>query len=325
MNGFRKRLLKAATVMAIVIAACSIFCGCKTSKNKEQQEAYRQYGINCMKNGDYEEAIKAFQNALDQSIGGVGDVEIDVCLYKAKAQYLSGDIQAAEATYTALIDYKEYTEGYFQRANLYFAIGEKEKGLADLKKAVEKAENNYDIYIGAYELLKKNNYGDNPEEYLKTALAIKGSEGIDFLKKGRIYMLIEDNEQAIENLTKAAEKGEAQANFYLAQVYASTGEEKLSEACFEEYTKSGVASGNDLCAMSEALMAGGDFNTARQYLEAAQDMNDASDLKAIRKNLIICCENLGDFTTAKTLIQAYVKDYPDDEDAAKEKVFLETR
>ena len=40
--------------------------------------------------GNYEDAIKAFQNALNQSLRKVGEKEIDICFYKAQAQYLSG-------------------------------------------------------------------------------------------------------------------------------------------------------------------------------------------------------------------------------------------
>ena len=32
------------------------------------------------------------RQALDQSVGSVGAEELDICYYKAKAQYLSGDV-----------------------------------------------------------------------------------------------------------------------------------------------------------------------------------------------------------------------------------------
>ena len=54
-------------------------------------------------------------------------------------------------------------------------------------------------------------------------------------------------------------------------------------------------------------------------------MPDATDLATIRKNTIICYENLGDFEKAKSLMEAYVADYPDDEEAKKDYTFLKTR
>ena len=49
--------------------------GCGTKDTKEQ-DAYRQYGITCMESGKYEDAVKAFQNALGESIGHIGEKEL---------------------------------------------------------------------------------------------------------------------------------------------------------------------------------------------------------------------------------------------------------
>ncbi len=320
-----KRIYKILVVSGIALCICMAIAGCKSSKNKEQQEAYRQYGISCMKSGNYEEALKAFQNALDQSIGGVGDSEVDICLYKAKTQYLSGDTKGAKETYDALINYKGYASAYYQRGCFYFVQGENKKGLADFEKAIEKDSKNYELYIGVYETLTNSGYGKNPENYLKTALKIKGSKAYDLMMKGRIYMLLGDYDKAITNLKEAVDKDEQQANFYLAQVYAAKGDDKQSDACFKEYTKSGDASADDLASMAETLMEKEDYETAKQYLEAASSMKDVTDLQTIKKDIIICYENLSDYDKARKLMESYIKDYPNDEDAQKDYTFLKTR
>lgn len=320
-----KKFYKSLIVLCVFISICSMVSGCKSSKNKEKQEAYRQYGINCMKNGEYEEALKAFQNALDQSIGGIGETEIDICMYKAKTQYLSGDFEGAKETYSALIDYKEYPEAYYQRGCYYFVMGDSDKGMADFKKAMEKDSNNYELYIGVYETLKKYGNTDEAAQYLGKVLEMKGNGSYDLMMKGRAYLLLEDYDQSATDLKKALEKGEKQANFYLAQVYAQKGDEAASAAYFEEYTKSGVAKSSELCVMAEALMGREDYETAKTYLEAAAAMPDATELQVIRKNTIICYENLGDFAKAKELMDSYVTDYPDDEDAKRDYTFLKTR
>ena len=84
---------KLAIICASVLLATTLTgCGEKTDT---EQEAYRQYGINCLENGDYDDAVEAFQKALDQAVG-VGAVEIDTCLYKAQAQYMAGDTDVTE-------------------------------------------------------------------------------------------------------------------------------------------------------------------------------------------------------------------------------------
>ena len=311
--------------VCVGLIICMTFAACGNSKNMEQQQAYRQYGINCMKKGDYEDALKAFQNALDQSVGGIADTEIDICLYKAKAQFLSGDVEAAKETYKALIDYKGYPEAYYQRGCLYFAIGKNDKAMKDFKAAVREDDDNYELYIGISETLNKYGCTDQAQEYLQKALNIKGSKSHDLMMKGRVYLLLADYDNAIKNLTQAVEKDEKQANFYLAQVYAAKGDEKTSNQFFEEYTKSGVASADDLSAMAQTHINNGDYQTAKQYLEAAVEMKDASDLASIKKNTIICYEKLGDFGNAKKLMEAYINDYPDDEEAKRDYTFLKTR
>ena len=56
-----KRILIICTV-AVCIAGCG-------KKDNKEQDALRTYGINCLASGDYEEAIEAFQGALDQNVG----------------------------------------------------------------------------------------------------------------------------------------------------------------------------------------------------------------------------------------------------------------
>lgn len=81
----KKRII--SVLLATVFALSVIGCGTKDTK---EQDAYRQYGITCMESGKYEDAVKAFQNALGESIGHIGEKELDICFYKAKAQALDG-------------------------------------------------------------------------------------------------------------------------------------------------------------------------------------------------------------------------------------------
>ena len=98
----KKRII--SVLLATVFALSVIGCGTKDTK---EQDAYRQYGITCMESGKYEDAVKAFQNALGESIGHIGEKELDICFYKAKAQALDGKTKDALATYNAIIKYNK--------------------------------------------------------------------------------------------------------------------------------------------------------------------------------------------------------------------------
>ena len=89
--------MKKIKYMAVVLATGLLLAGCEEDETQNNKDAYRQIGINCMQEGDYEGAIDAFQNALDQSLAVVGEEEIDTCYYKAAAQYAAGKKEDAIA------------------------------------------------------------------------------------------------------------------------------------------------------------------------------------------------------------------------------------
>lgn len=64
----------------------------------------------------------------------MGAEELDICYYKAKAQYLSGDVDGAIDTYTAIIDYNKDSDAYYLRGCIYFAKNDTDKGLKDLRR-----------------------------------------------------------------------------------------------------------------------------------------------------------------------------------------------
>ena len=71
-----------ALTLTVVLTA-GMLTGCGSGDKAKDKDAYRQYGINCIENGSYDDAVDAFQKALDQSVGSVGAEELDICYYKA--------------------------------------------------------------------------------------------------------------------------------------------------------------------------------------------------------------------------------------------------
>ena len=70
----REAIMKKIKYMAVVLATGLLLAGCEEDETQNNKDAYRQIGINCMQEGDYEGAIDAFQNALDQSLAVVGEI-----------------------------------------------------------------------------------------------------------------------------------------------------------------------------------------------------------------------------------------------------------
>lgn len=66
---------------------------------------------------------------------------------------------------------------------------------------------------------------------------------------------------------------------------------------------------------------------ALNYYRLGMSAEDCSKelMQEFQYNEIVACEQLGDFESAKVLLEDYLKEYPEDERAIKEAKFLETR
>ena len=316
----KKRII--SVLLAAVFALSVIGCGTKDTK---EQDAYRQYGITCMESGKYEDAIKAFQNALGESIGHIGEKELDICFYKAKAQVLDGKTKDALATYDAIIKYNKDARAYYLRGDLYMDMGEEKKGRADFESAVQHGKKNYEIYIGIYESLSRHEKKDEGQKYLSAAMEIKGDKPEDELYKGRISYLLGENKDAISYLEKAKEHKQMLASYYLGLAYEANGDKEKAKKCIVEYIKSGAATSYDLYELGMQEMQDGNYKNALTYFNSGLELEKVPNKQNLMKSAIAAYEYSGDFDSAKKMMKEYLKAYPDDEEAKHENTFLETR
>lgn len=298
--------------------------GCGREKTSDQI-SYRKYGINCIEAGKYEEAVSALQKALDESVGGIGELELDICMYKAKAQYLMGDIASAEETYTAVIEYNNSADAYYLRGCMYFATGDTAKAAEDFANAVKEDKNNIELYVGIVENFKKYQCEEKAAEYIKKATEIKCKKADDYMQMGRIYILSGDYDAAVKSLNTAIEEGQVKANFYMGQAYAAKGDDTLAQTFYEEYIAKGEADSYELFEIGKSQMSKEDFATAVTYFKAALELEEVPNKQAVLRNLAISYEKMGDFASARDTMAEYVKLYPEDDEAKEEYTFLQTR
>lgn len=317
-----KKIVYLVTILTFTMLFCT---GCNNKEREEEQRQLRINGITFMENGKYEEALEEFQSALELSLGKVGEEEIDICFYKAEAQYRTGDVEGAMETYTSIIDFNESVEAYFLRGNLYYSLGEEENALKDYTAAIEKEPQEYDLYMGIYETLMSHGKEKEAHGYLNHALEIKGDSAFDKMQKGRINFLLGENDTAITLLEEAAEGKEVQALYYLAEAYTKVGNEEAAKKNMRAYMETGVSDSYDLFQIAQEELGNGNYAMALECLTTALEMDKVPNKQIIMKNLIMIYEELSDFETAKAVLKEYVKEYPDDEEAKRELTFLETR
>jgi len=316
-----KKIIYTAIIATFVLLLCT---GCGNERKEDQREL-RLEGITLMESEKYEEALEKFQEALDLSLGKVGDTEMDICFYKAEAQYKLGNLEDAMATYTAIIDFNKDARAHFLRGNLYYSLGEEENALKDYAAAIEQEKKDYEIYIGVYEALLSHDKEKEAQDYLNKALEIKGNSAYDKMQKGRINYLLGENDAAVSLLEEAAKGKEKQAFYYLAEIYSLLGDEASAKSNMNAYLESGIADSYGLFSIANDELAKGNYDMVIECLTGALQLEKVPNKQIIMKTLVIAYEKKLDFASAYELMTEYVESYPDDEEAKRELTFLETR
>ena len=87
---FSHRLLRTMKTAVWIGCLSLLLTGCG-----QTVEELRLQGIDLVEKGKYEEAIATLDEAMERSKGRVGEEQYDILLYKAEAEYMLGDYDAA--------------------------------------------------------------------------------------------------------------------------------------------------------------------------------------------------------------------------------------
>ena len=316
----RKRLILLSLILTMSV---SMF-GC--GKYNQSEIELRDEGVEALDSGDYDNAIDLFNQALGKSIGKVTDLEIDINYYKAAAQFKAGYFEDAAKTYTYLIKYdKDNYEAYFLRGSIYADEGEIGEAITDYDAAVAIDEKNYLLYIQIYENLNALGYTDQGLVYLNDALQVTDKSANGKYYKGRIYYLLGQTSEATSNLQAAVDKEIIEAKLYLAKIYQDAGEYDKAQALLTEYAESDEVTSDALATLGDIELAGGNYENALGYYQAGLTLDSIDNMPALMKGQVAALEKLDRYSEAKDILTQYLEIYPDDEEAEKELIFLQTR
>ena len=316
--------------LALVLTSGLMLAGCGEERT-ENALAYRKIGMNAMAEGNYAEAIDNFQLALDQSRGQIRNLELDICMQKAEALYLNDQAAEAIAVCDAVLDYdKSYANAYYLRGNLYLQQGDPDKALADYEQAAKYADADYEIFIQLYVNLDRAGMKTEGEKYLGQALELRGKGRYHLTNRGYIYYLMGDYEQAKEQLLQAVaieqkEGEDDKAELYLAQTAEQQGDEQTATKYYKAYAENHSDDSIVLEELGNMAMEKGDYADACAYYRKGLETTNPSNEQLLRRGEIAALEQMYEFELAKEKMSQYVLDYPEDEQAAREYLFLKTR
>ena len=312
--------MAALAAMAVALAA-----GCASGASDDKELAYRAKGISAMEAADFDNAAKNFQKALDQHVGGITDLELDICYYKALSQFKAGDIGDSIETYTSIIDYDEKnTDAYYLRGNVYLKAGKTEQAISDFDKALNLTEDYGKMATEMASALIDAGEAEKAKAYLNKVLSQESGEDAAYYQ-GVAYYLMEDYENAVKKLSACISGGNSDGYVMLAQSYVAQGQSANAASAIESYLSKNEADAGALNISGCIYLQNEKYDKAIKEFDKALELNDDNYNKEIQKNRISAYEHKGDYDTAFELIKQYIGLYPDDADAVREKKFIKTR
>ena len=249
----------------------------------------------------------------------------DILSYRAAA-YLK-----TKAYDEAMADCQSIAESYDMDADLYFLTGKValamdsyEEASADFEQAYGE-DATYDMALRIYGVYLDKDMEADGTRYLEAALASEAKNAQDHCDRGRVYYYMDDYENALSELTQAADGGNTEALLlqgmvYMAQKDTTSARQQFQAYVFKEEKGAKGYNGLALCDIED-----GDYDSALANITTGLSSADDETLQSLLFNEMVVYEKKLDFTTALQKAEEYLEMYPDDKTAKKERAFLRSR
>lgn len=286
---------------------------------------YRGEGLAYMGKTQYADAAAAFETALSLSDGRIDNMDYDINYYLATAYYKQGETEKAIEAYNAIVAMRpEERDAYYLRGAIYTEKGSLEEALADFDRTISLSPSDYDRMIDIYCILADYGYKESGQAYLTAAME-NGTKGMTNFEKGRISYYLEDYENARNYLEKARDEEGYEAVLFLGKTYETLGDNNYAISVYTTYLNSNEENPQVLNQMGLCKMQMRDYQGALEAFQAAMAIENNGMMQVLKLNEIVAYERLKEYKKASVLMETYLKTYPDDEAAAREYVFLQTR
>lgn len=294
-------------------------------EGEDTQLIYRGMGLAYMGLTEYDEAVECLQNALHSGGSKVEDVDFDINYYLATAYYKNGQAKEAIDAYSAILALRPREKNaYYLRGCVKLSQGSFEEAQADFGEAVALDDKDYDQMIRIYMALEEYGYKDAGLVYLQNALT-ENEKSISDYDMGRICYYMGDYENARNYLTKLKTTTDYGAALYLGRTYEALGDYNYASDIYAGYTENDQSKAELYNQLGLCKMKMGEYEAALSAFQTAMNIEDNGMMQTLKFNEIVTYEYMHDYKTAATLMNSYLKSYPDDAEAKREYEFLQTR
>lgn len=295
------------------------------SGGEDEQQAYRGKGMALLGLARYTEAERMFLEALSKSNGTVGEMEYDISYYLAVAQAKAGKYDEAYETYSAIIAMNEKAQdAYYLRGKISLSRGDKAAALDDFDTSIILAPTDYDGYIRICKDLTGSGYETDGKSYIQRAM------NTDYKKSdyqmGVFHYYMGEYEEARSCFEKSHEtKTTKELIVHMGKTYEALGDYNYAVSLYNEYLSSHNDEAELYLQLGRNKLIQKDYEGAISAFEAGIATNNLEYMQSLKFNRIVAYEYMLDFKKAAELMDEYTREYPDDEDAEREYLFLKTR
>ncbi len=297
------------------------------SEGEQKFLACRGLGLAYLGLGDYESAVIAFNEALENADGRMPSNTEDVQLYLATAQYRLENYEDVINITTEILEASDQgnADAYFLRGASWLAEGETENAVYDFDAAITITPEDYDLYLNIYDCYRNVNLSGDGVAYLQAALDLKGMDTEYYYNQGRIYYYLENYEQAQQMLIGPVEEGYEPAMYLIGRVYLAEGDTLHATDIYQQIRETFGDSTESCNGLAMCAIQQENYDEALSYISEGLALEDSQAKQELYFNEIVAYEKKLDFDTAKEKARLYVERYPSDEAGKKEWKFLSTR
>lgn len=294
--------------------------------SEDSRLVLRGKGIAYMGTMEYEQALSCFEEALQYGGYTPQDIDFDINYYMAVCYYKMGESEKAIERYNSILALRpKSVDAYFQRGVIYLEQGNEEMATADFESAIALDSKNYGLYIDVFSVMNEQGYTETGKKYLNVAME-KGEKNMDAYDKGRLYFYLEDYTNARNFLEQARSDGNRSEEviLLLGRSYEALGDSNYALKLYDDYVAI-APNGAIYNQMGLCYYASGEFGSAINAFEKGLSVQENNCKQQLMFNQIVAYESASQFEVAKTLMNNYLKLYPDDEQAVRENAFLQSR
>ena len=288
-------------------------------------QSYRGAGIASLHLGNYQDAIDYLTSGLNDEKAGK-TLKKDMLAYRATAEMKSELFDAAMADcQTIAEDYAMDADTYYLTGCVALAMDSYDEASTNFTDAYD-ADASYEMAIEIYEAYLEKDMEADGTRYLEAALKTEPKNAEDYCNRGKVYYYMEDYSNAQKELTEAVNQKSTEGMLLLGMVYRAQGDTSNARSMYQQYVSADGSdpakgyNGLSLCDMDD-----GSYDSALENISKGLEDASTEEMQDLLFNEIVVYEKKLDFSTALSKMQEYIKMFPDDENAAKELTFLQSR